>query len=318
MSYLRDHYNEIFKKFTDDELIQDVDNFINGNGRLYKVLNHFFEERMFECCGKKSNISPMQCLDNDEMMAKVLDYVHSKPRFFTSDNEVANVKSAFRNSFSWCRKVANFPVREARDIYTRYFDSKTGLNCLDTSCGFGSRMSAVLLSGNNYFGFDPNMALQDKLFECAKWYKQNGYIKDNQVCRLFRCGSEEHKSQLNGIMDVSFTSPPYFNLEKYSDDVSSSTKNYNDYQRWVNEFVLPTVINTYKYLKVGGYAMINIKNINKKESCYDDFFRCFDTIDGFEFVEVFDLKITKKQYGMADNRGDIKAEEPIMVFRKVR
>lgn len=318
MSYLDLHRNEIFKKYTDDELRQDVNNFICGNGQLYKVLAHFFEERMYECCGKKTTLSPMQALSDDETMQKVIEYVKSKPKFFTSNDEIANVKSAFRNSFSWCRKVANFPAQQAKAIYNRYFPNKTNLNCLDTSCGFGSRMSAVLLTKNNYFGFDPNLALQKNLFECAKWYKDNGYIENGQICRLFKCGSEEYQPCLEGIMDVSFTSPPYFNLEKYSDDNSNSTKNYDNYQLWVKEFVLPTVINTYKYLKVGGYAMINIKNINKKETCYDDFFRCFDSIDGFEFVEVFDLTIRKKQYVVSGKVANINPNEPIMVFRKVR
>ena len=54
-------------------------------------------------------------------MKIILEYIKSKPKFFTSDSEVANVKSCFRNSMSWVRKVANFPPKEARDIYFRYF-----------------------------------------------------------------------------------------------------------------------------------------------------------------------------------------------------
>lgn len=316
MSYLDEHRDEIFKKYDNDTLLKDIYNFRNGRGKLTKVLNQFFEECMFECCGKKTKISPMDCLKDDELMQKILDYVASKPKFFTG-NEVQNVKSCFRNSMSWVRKVANFPPRTARDIYLRYFDNCARLNCLDTSCGFGSRMSAVLLSGNNYCGFDPNPKLYNKLVEYKQWLQDNYVITGNQKCGLYKHGSEIHRPELDGLFDVSFTSPPYFNLEKYGDDTSASTANYDNYAAWVNNFVIPTVNNIYAYLKIGGYAMINIKNISKEETCFDDFFKAFESIYRFKYVETFDMKIVKKNYGMAAGVGDIKNCEPIMCFRKV-
>lgn len=320
MNYLEKHRSEIFKKYNDGELIKDVSNFKYGKGNLNKVLNHFFEECIWDCCGKKTRISPTEALCDEELVGKILSYIKEKPRFFTG-NEISNVKSYMRNSSSWVRKVANFPPKEARDIYNRYNPEKKILNCLDTSSGFGSRMSAVLLSGNNYCGFDPNAKLNTKLKDLLFFYKNNNLISQNQKCGLYCCGSEVYKSELNDTFDVSFTSPPYFNLEKYSDDNSNSTLNYSNYTLWVEEFVKPTVENTIKYLKVGGYAMINIKNINKKETCYDDFFNLFNNSESMEFVEVFDLNIqSKKQYGMKYNnqKGDIEPKEPIMVFRKVR
>lgn len=252
-------------------------------------------------------------------MGKILSYIKSKPKFFTGD-EVTNVKSCFRNSMSWVRKVANFPCKTARDIYTRYATEGQVLNCLDTSCGFGSRMSAVLLSGHNYCGFDPNEELMKQLKSYQKFLKENNVISNEQRCGLYCQGSEIHRPELDGLFDVAFTSPPYFNLEKYSNDNSESTKNYNNYSVWVKNFVYPTVQNIYHYLKIGGYAMINIKNINKKETCYDDFFKAFQSISGFEYVETFDMEIIKKQYGMQYNnqKGNIENKEPIMCFRKVK
>lgn len=66
--------------------------------------------------------------------------------------------------------------------------------------------------------------------------------------------------------------------------------------------------------------MINIKNLNKKEKCFDDFFNILNNIDGFEFVETFDMKISKKQYGLRfeNTKGVIKNSEPIMCFKKVK
>ena len=39
--YYEKHKNEIFKKYSNEELIKDIDNFKNGKGKLYKDLQHF-------------------------------------------------------------------------------------------------------------------------------------------------------------------------------------------------------------------------------------------------------------------------------------
>lgn len=58
MTYLEKHYDEIFKKYSLDELSKDIENYKYGEGRLNKILAHFFEEEMWKCCGKKTTISP--------------------------------------------------------------------------------------------------------------------------------------------------------------------------------------------------------------------------------------------------------------------
>ena len=325
MNYLDKHREEIFKKYSDEELLKDIESYQNGEGKLIKVLNHFFEECIFKCCGKKTTVSPYEVLQDDDKMDIILKYIENKPKFFTSNNEIANVKSCIRNSMSWVRKVANFPSKVARNIYFRYFpdaliNKDNKINCLDTSMGFGSRMSAVLLTGHNYYGLDPNKELFEKLNEYKDFLIKNDVIDKSQVCDLNCIGSEINLDKLYGIMDVAFTSPPYFNLEKYYNDNGKSTNNYDNYDLWVQEFVIPTVNNTYKYLKVGGYAMINIKDINNKHTCFQDFFNAFNDIDGFEFVEIFDMSISQKQYGMRynNNKGVIKNTEPVMVFKKTK
>jgi hypothetical protein len=270
----------------------------------------------------------MLALQSDEDMKNILEYINSKPTFYTG-TEVANVKSFFRNACRIANKVANFPPREATNIYFRYFpnaltDKEHKLNILDTSSGFGSRMSAVLLHGHNYYGFDPNPELHDKLMECAKFYKSHGYIDDNQKCRLLKCGSEVFKPQFENMFDVSFTSPPYFNLEIYSNDGYASSSNYDNYEKWLDEFVKPTLENTYKYLKVGGYAMINIKNPtrNRKYKFFDDWFNIFKSMDGFEFVEVFEMSQTSVKtvgyYSTYDPSCYAECKEPVMVFKKIK
>lgn len=323
-NYLEKHRKEIFKKYNKEELIKDIENYKNGNGKLSKVLNHFFEECIFNCKSNKYRYTPMEVLQNEEFMNWILEYIKSKPNFYTG-NEISNIKSFFRNGTRYARKVANFCPKNARDIYFKYFDKNSinKINCLDTSCGFGSRMSAVLLTGHNYFGIDPNIELQKKLFECAEFYYKNGFIDNEQKCNLFTQGSEILISELINTIDVSFTSPPYFNLETYSEDNKASNKHYDCYDNWIKFFAIPTINNTYNYLKIGGYAMINIKNMTNlgKQPLFNDFFNIFKSIDGFEFVEIFEMEHqSKKNFIMNCNYTKEQYngfKEPIMVFKKI-
>ena len=130
------------------------------------------------------------------------------------------------------------------------------------------------------------------------------------------------------MFDVAFTSPPYFNIEKYADDKYASTKNYDNYEFWIEDFVRPTIDNTCRYLKDGGYLMINIKNISRprnntntpKHKLFDDWFEILNNRDDLEFVEVFDIEIEKRQFGMSSTYTMEEFngfKEPVMVFRKV-
>lgn len=323
ISYLEKYHDQFFQHYNVDELKKDIRYYQNGDGRLYKTLGHFFEEVLYKCCGKSTKVSPYECLQDNQKMKVILDYIESKPNFFSEGNEFTNVKKCFQNSMSWVRQVANFPCKEARNIYFRYLKpqitffgmDRERLNCLDTSCGFGSRMSAVLLSGENYFGIDPNEELQNKLHEYYDFLKSQHILEDSQVCDLRTQGSEVFIDEWEGKMDVMFTSPPYFNLEKYSNDNYASTKNYNDYKLWVENYVKPTIQNVYRYLRVGGVAMINIKNLSPTKPCYDDFFKAFQEIKGFKYIETFNLTIAKKSYGI-DGSCEIDNHEPIMAFSK--
>lgn len=322
MSYLEDHKEEIFKKYTKEDLLADINNYKLKSGRLSKLLNHYFEECIFNCKSNRYSKTPMEALQNDDDMSWILNYIQSKPNFYTG-NEVSNVKSFFRNGTRIARKVANFCPKNARNAYFRYFDIGANITCLDTSAGFGARMCSVLLNGASYIGFDPNTQVVTKLNEMYSFFKDNNLVTDNQNFKIYNCGSEEFQPELVDSADVMFTSPPYFNLETYSDDIYESNKNYKDYHMWIDRFVKPTVDNVYKYLKYGGYVMVNIKNLTNmgKQCLFDDWFNIIDSHPGFEFVEVFEMNHQgAKNFWMNTNysKEDYNGyKEPVMVFKKV-
>ena len=321
--FYKKYKKDIFKKYDDKELFKDIENFKYGKGKLYKVLNHFFEEIIYKCSNKRGGKSPFEVLQDDDTILKIFEYIKSKPNFYTG-TFIQNLKSFFRNGGKIAQKVANFDPQNAKNIYFRYNGiNGRKLNILDTSMGFGSRLSAVILSGHNYIGFDPNKELFNKLVEYKYWLKNNGYIDKNQSCNLLCKGSEIFDSRLVDKIDVMFTSPPYFDLETYSQDKGQSIIMFNKYDLWLDKFAKPTIENIYKYLKIGGYAMINIKNMTngKKYNLFDDWFEIFSNIKGFEFVEIFEIKHQSKRnvvmntnYSKEQYKG---FKEPVMVFKKI-
>ena len=322
MTFLKEHYAEIFKKYTPPQLLKDIESFKTKKGKLTKVLNHFFKERIFECKGTRGQKSPMEALQNEKDIAWILNYTQSKPKFYTG-NDVQNVESFFRNGGRLACKVANFDPTNVRSILKRY-EKGENLKILDTSAGFGSRMCATLLTGHSYYGIDPNKELVKNLNECYAFLKENNIVTPSQECKIFCQGSETFIKELENSCDLMFTSPPYFNLEVYSTDGCASTENYNNYNNWIEKFVKPTIENIYKYMKVGGIVMINIKNLTRggKEPLFDDWFNLFNTHIGFEFVETFEINHQSKKnyikncnYSPEQYKG---FKEPVMVFKKVK
>lgn len=190
MNYLEKHYDEIFKKFTDEELLKDIQSYRCGKGKLNKVLRQWFEECIFKCIAPRGNKSPWDALQNNDDVNKMFEIISRNTTFYNG-TEIQNIKSFIRNGGQVTRKVANFCPKNARDIYFRYHDiNGHPINCLDTSAGFGSRMSAVLLSGHNYYGIDPNEELFNQLFDYWCWLYFHDVITDKQICELKKHGSE--------------------------------------------------------------------------------------------------------------------------------
>lgn len=313
MSFLEENRDLIFKKYSFKELLHDIQLYKYNKGKLTKVLNHFFEELIYESKSFRGKLSPMQALQDDLIIKEIKEYINSKPNFYTGD-DIENIKSFFRNGGKIACKVANFCPVNARKIYKKYFKNKK-INVLDISAGFGARMSAALLSNFNYVGIDPNVKL------CKKLNEYGDFLKNKKLTigdfKIYNCGSEEFISELCENFDIMFTSPPYYNLEIYSDDEKQSI-NYGSYEKWLEFYVEPTIKNVYRYLKKDAYALINIKNW-KQYNMFDDWKFIFEK-NKFNFLEIFEIKHqSKKNYIMNTNYSKeqyVGFKEPIMVFTK--
>lgn len=113
----------------------------------------------------------------------------------------------------------------------------------------------------------------------------------------------------SGTGDLSFTSPPYFFLECYTEDsqkgdLSSgqSAGKGSNYLNWVKDFMYPTIINHFNFLKPGGYYIYNLKDLPKDNLfLYSDWLSaCLDV--GFELIEQPEMILkSKRNFGLNED-----------------
>ena len=123
--------------------------------------------------------------------------------------------------------------------------------------------------------------------------------------------------RLAGECDFSFTSPPYFSVERYSDDAKQSFKRYETPTKWRDGFLFPLLRQHFLALKPGAYNVINIDNVRVPK--FGDVPLVQWTKDaasaaGFEFVDnERSLGLGSADAGQGDENV---SDEPVMVFRK--
>ena len=188
-------------------------------------------------------------------------------------------------------KVTNFNPVIARKIYEKYLPYENA-TIFDYSCGFGSRMLGALSSQYNYhyIGVDPYKELYQRLLIFYKWI--NSTLNNNAIAELYNIGSEQFIPKLEEKVDLSFSSPPYFNYEIYTNCNTQSYIRYNNYNCWLENYVKRTLENIYKYTKTNGLHLVNLED-TKRIKILNDWLDIATQI-GFKLEEIETLSTRKR------------------------
>jgi len=154
-------------------------------------------------------------------------------------------------------------------------DAMTDVRVLDVCAGWGGRMIGAksaesLVSPSlkvHYTGIDP----------CAKTYEALRAIRDElglTNVTLINKPAEVALQQSLGTYDIALTSPPYYNLELYSDEPTQSVSGPNaGYQAWLNTFLSPVIQGVIRLgVKYSCWSVKNFKT-DKKYDLLDDVIR---------------------------------------------
>lgn len=257
--------------------------------------------------------------------------------------------------------AVNFPALTAKYLYEKYtshIDQDDPLIIYDSSAGWGGRIIGAMSARRkiHYVGTDPNP--DNYLFDINKsrydyvadFYNKNcidnysnsfnkffSVEKQSNTFETFLDGSEViHENPefqvYKGKLDIAFTSPPYFNRERYGPDdaTTQSWYAYPQYEDWKTNFLKPTLTTIYEYLKNDRYILWNIADIKIGKNKYYPLEQ--DSIDiliklGCEYKGKLKMLMTRMVgintapdggvKNVVKHNGKYYKYEPIFIFKKL-
>lgn len=253
------------RKLDSSSVLREDNNLSNSINTGLNLCQIICKEEYFSAKGDKGTKSLIEIFNNDEQLIKVLknrmgwntSAENGVPRPYMFPITKTQIRNGIRNS-GLGYAVSNFRPSIAKFIYERYIPK--GSKIFDFSCGWGAR--ALAAQDYTYIGVDPLTATKINLF----FAKHNP--KQNVIC--YQHGSEIFEPDLENYVDMCMSCPPYFTLERYSEDETQSYNKYNEYEAWLTEYWKPTVENCYKYLKKDGYFVLVIKENYLKFNLKED------------------------------------------------
>ena len=256
-----DIFNKIVSSLCDiDTNVTYQDGAYSLNNIGANILTQFFPEILDVV--KSGKASPRDFFKDDK---RLLGYCRTVLKYCTSPLEMFKMMS-FRGS----SRCYNFRPATAKALYELY--GKDNCKVLDTSSGFGGRLFGFFTAKNTseYVGIDPNTA-----DSCNKFILYMSRYFTNKKAYVNKIGSEdftiESYPQYENYFDISFTSPPYFNIERYSDDITQSHVKFNTYDLWVDGFYRNTIYNSCNSLKLDGVFAVNISWVDNIKEYTEEF-----------------------------------------------
>jgi len=295
-----------------DISFEDFENKINkigeDNGNLHwdgfgSELATFFHPHIFEC-KHPGKMSALEFFNSDEDFKRGIKKIICLYPNITS----SRVREICRNEASSSR-INNFPPRVLVKVL-----NKLGLNnvdLLDPCHGFSGRLIGAYCSGKvkSYVGIDLSKDTHNGALRTKEWLEKlnKGFlfpiekteielIKGDCLVKL-----DEYREK-----DIIFTSPPFLDKELYKEVDAES-----NYEKWINNFVIPFIEKCFSSLKDGGYFSLYIEKIDKH-----DFIGDVEKIAnevGFEQKDNLEFSMS---YGENNRGNSSKRTIPILVFQK--
>ena len=274
------------KMFKDDIIGQSM----HGLGLAWSYFPHAFNVR------SNNKLTPFEAFTDDEMFKNVIRK-RLKMGTYISDSGIRKMLKIYTG----VQGVSNFRPTAAACIYDRFAKNVVW----DMSGGWGGRLLGAIASGvGTYIATEPSTETHRGLVDLASDFAGKMHFS------IHKCGSEEFQPVANGL-DLCFTSPPYFDLEKYADEPTQSYMKFDTKEAWIEGFLKKTFKNCYYGLKTGGYMIINIANKDDMNLEWETILNAEKV--GFSMIDTWFLALSN--INLRDKEMKFKYE-PIYIFRK--
>ena len=157
--------------------------------------------------------------------------------------------------------ASQFKPSIAKAFYD-YFGSN---NVLDFSAGWGDRLAGFYCgeTTKSYVGIDPNTNNHPNYQRQVEFYKkhQTFFEQEKKVDLIPLPAEDVDFTKYKEHFDTVFTSPPYFNTEKYSEHDTQSFRRYSEIDSWNKDFLHKALGNIIPAMKTGGILAVNIADV---------------------------------------------------------
>ena len=270
--------NEIIASYRDNDIV------IYYHPHLFNV----------NCGGCRS---PLEAFNEKKNLIELADKFLKKNIEPSKDSiryEICRAKNTKRTSV--------FPVRVAKTLYTLY--GADNMKTLDPCAGYSSRLMGFYTSfrGGEYVGIDPCKETYHGLLNTQKDIQP---MTERHNATFYNGRAEIVMPQIKDSYDLIFTSPPYFDLEKYSDQETQSYRVFPNYEEWLDKFMFVLIRESYRLLKDDGVFLLNVADCRR-----------YKIVEHVEAFAKSMFRIEKVLIMVAPSKFTDSFAEPIFVFRK--
>ena len=187
-------------------------------------------------------------------------------------------------------------------IAKAFYDYFGSVNVLDFSAGWGDRLAGFYCgeTTKSYVGIDPNTLNHPNYKKQVEFYKkhQTFFEEEKKVDLICEPAEDVDYSKYENYFDTIFTSPPYFNVEKYSDEDTQSYVRYKNIDSWNEDFLHKAIGKMIPTLKKDGILAINIADVYSPKA--KDYFDICNPMNdyiksqGLEYYGCIGMEMTKR------------------------
>ncbi len=292
-----------------------VDRTINVGNNEGLTLGRFWFENMQEAYTRNdTEVSLRGRFNNDAKLKRAINLCYRH----RDEGELSVIPKNLRRAFDLVSggSIQNFKPMNARAVWEHICPVFRG-RVLDFSSGYGGRMMGAMTSNfrYHYTGIDPNTRTYTGLVALGELINHCGQGTGYEINHL---PSEEFDPE-PGTYDAAFSSPPYFNLETYTDEPTQCMVRCDNLDAWFELYVAPTLMMLHRALADDGIYAVNIADYKTGKDQYKivDRWIALSESMGFAHVETLHMMLNVRP-GVGNERDKkLFKSEGIYVFRKV-
>jgi 16S rRNA G966 N2-methylase RsmD len=244
----------------------------------------------------KGSLSPKEMFNDDSFLFEIIRDILSEGAFPKSRHVLSKLRLYRHN-----KSVSLFMPCVAKAVYCRL--APAGSKVLDFCGGYGGRLMGALACPNviSYTGIDANKQSCEGLNHLY-WHMHRREGVDKEVTITHGDSIESMKRFSDDAFDFCFTSPPYFNAEKYEEGEGQSSSQYQEYGSWLTDYLFVAVREACRISKV---VAINVANTGAYPIA-DDLRKWIGT----------EMRLASEMKLVSPRLGGGKREEPLFVLSR--